>query len=356
MDEIYHNLARADIWRLAAPTGETAFEATEVWMQHETGKIETRISRVDSQSETESPSVKSLKDWLAEDSDGGISHSSESLLVRLVWMTARRQDRRIKLCQDTQNTLVDRFGLGHAYKYFRSSLTGITSLPVVQDDDANKHPYVFAYAPKLVVLWSYTHFPAGAGRRPLIQGIILIEEGKKKSLHKFLHSTLWTADLYHSPMFPYLMLAMWLGVQISSTHAEVVHGVEVVEGSTGYHDYATLPPPPKNLESTGRLAVVASGYKGRLASTDRKIAVMEKLLQFMSRILEKEEGSQSESSSLVNLSCRRGNGLLRNHVDVLRERAEMHRLDAECAHKRVQIQIDAVSLIPLMHKHLRKRH
>jgi hypothetical protein len=342
MNEIYDNLARTDIWALTSASGETAFDVAEAWMPHDTGSIEIRTRRIDANGNNAS-SPESLQRWLDESTNR--EDADQSLLLRLVWMTASRQDRCVKLSQEIQETLVDSFGLGQAYKYFRSSLTGITSLPVIHDRGVHTHPFAFGYAPKLVVLWSQTHFPASVRQRPLTQGIILVEQGKKKSLLKFLQATSWSAELYHCSMFPCLMLALWLGIQVNGIHAEVVHGVENLERSTGFHDYATLPLALRNPESAGRLAVVASGYKGRLASTDRKIAVVDKLLRFILQVLDKEDNSQqSNAINAAGLTCSHGRQILRSHVAVLQDRADMQTLDAECAHKRVQIQIDAVRL------------
>ncbi|KAJ6781759.1 hypothetical protein PWT90_05995 [Aphanocladium album] len=360
MNEIYEKLAFAG--QLAASSDEAALEfdesarvceVYEVWSHNESQKIKHGFRMVYSDQ---------ISDWLQHGGRPKADPGYDVLLLRLVLVTIRpmgdSKKKIVNVTKEVHSLLLKTFGLRLANDYLKSTITNVTSFPkVVVSPDVDRFCYSFNHAPKLAAIWSqeYRYTTERTPSRAAIQGVIYMTEdstadgeakekpekhsGKdgltpRQMLRQLLQSP-FSASLYSNSMAPALLLAMQLGFEIDATQSRIKNVIRIIEGKTGYHTFKSREPASTQQE-LGQLAVQASGSATKLASIDRKSISMQKILQFITKELKKENHIQSGSE------VPSAGQLLEHHVAVLEERLEMQMLDTRYTMKRVDIQIDAI--------------
>lgn len=377
MEDVYRKLGVAvKLWQIEeAPNASSSIEVTEGWYNHEKG-------RVNVQHRTVEPSE--LEEWLEQTTKQSNS-GTKTLVMRLVWVKVDPGKKQLNMSNSTREMLLGAFGLGLAYDYFQSYVTGITKLPREMTSHGPRDAFAFSYAPKLAAIWSATHLPPPFRCRTLTQGLVLIpsptpdpkpeeykpeildpkekeakEEKPEKSVNQILRETLgsgWDAEVLCNPVFPAYLIALLLGIQIDLTQQSIKKKVQGLERRTGYHDFKTT----REETATGlkqELSAKASGWATKLASVERKSKTVDQLLTMVSNEIgvQKEElGIDAENSNrhppeVRNTALTKAMDLLRSNVAVLRYRHDMQVLDTQYIEKRVEIQIQAVSPLPLFHQ------
>jgi hypothetical protein len=287
------------------------------------------------------------------------------------------------MSNSTRTALLDNFGLGLAYDYFQSYVTGVTKLPRETTSNGPRDAFAFSYAPKLAAIWSSTVLPPPFRCRTLTQGLILIpspppppepedhqskehksdaqalkeekpEENVDQILRKILSSG-WDSEVLCNPVFPAYLIALLLGIQIDLTQQDIKKKVQGLERRTGHHEFKT----EREEMATGLkqvLSAKASGWATKLASAERKSKTIDQLLRMVSNgidVQKEELGIDAENSNRLppgmrNTAPIKAMDLLQSNVAVLRYRHDMQVLDTQYIEKRVEIQIQAVSLPPLI--------
>lgn len=337
MEEIYEKLGAADLWQISKSANETAFDVTEAWLDHESGKVSIEQSRVD---------ASSFPTWLEAESRQS-SNGSQSLLQRLVWLDVDVKGKRLRLANMMRDKLLDQFGLKLAHMYFKTYVTGITSLPAASDQVGERRAFALSHAPKLAALWCQQRFEISVNRPPVTRSIIFMPEEQKKVTRKALESN-WHSSLYYNPMFPAFLLAMQLDLDIDKVQEGIKVHVREVERRTGYHKFQSRDDAIRQGE-LGPLAADTSGYATKLASVERKGKAVSKILDFMKlqisdydspkpKLAVAELAHDPRWSKHITNSCE----LLLHHIQVLHDRLHMQMVDNEYTLKRVDIQIQAL--------------
>lgn len=342
MEDIFRNLSTLDYWGRGYGT-ETSFQATELWLNDTTGKVTTVTKKID---------PINVDGWIKEETSGSGDHA-QTLIVRLVWIDVDLQDKIIKQSERTAKSIINTFGLDLAYSYARSCVAGATTFPVrAYGEDAQIQPFCFCYPPKIATVWAQRQPKDGKPGRKLTQAICFVQEEEKSALQKALLGH-WTLDIYRNPVFPSLLLALVIGVQIDVTTLTIKNDIRRVEKRTGYHNFASRHGEVRSEGELEELLAKTSGSASKLASTSRKSQVLERLLSFMDKTLDTSiTGFQEQLRDATPKHPApegikeelHGYSVLKHHVSVLQERQGMQVTDIEYTLKRVQVQSDAVRL------------
>lgn len=325
MENIYEKLGTLNLWGDSGTSDKRTFEVTEAWLQHASGKVKVSSLVVDRDE---------LPAWLENESSGGPGSGAQSLVLRLAWLEVDSQSKSVNLCDSARQALLDGFDLRFAYNYARSCITNVSAFPTTREP-SGRRSYSFCYCPKLAAVWSHHRFQQQqVSRQYITKGIIFAQASEKEWLKKMLESK-WDAGLYASAMFLPLQFSLLLGGQIHKTEEKFKIDIRRIEGRTGYHGFKERKREP-TTEELGDMSAEASGYASKLASVGRKSKMLEKLLDFMFRMVNEEQAQASTPAY----------DLLTHHVALLQDRLAMQTVDTEYTLKRVQIQIAAVSFWP----------
>lgn len=357
MNDVYQKLAGAvRLWQIEeAANVSSDIDVTEAWYSHDTDRVTVQDHHV---------VAAELSEWLqrtTRPSNTGV----KTLVMRLVWVRVDPEKRHFSVSKPTRKALLKAFGLGLAYDYFQSFVTGVTKFPEETTAYGPREAYAFSYAPKLAAIWSSSYRPPPFRCGTLTQGLIFVREpARSTQLEERVIQTLreslthtWDAGLLCHPLFPAYLLALLLGIQIDLTQQGIKKRLQGLEKRTGYHGFASR----REEEATGvfqELSVTASGWITKLASVERKSKTIDQLLTLIS----KQSNTQEKEAINLNSRTERGHGtvsgtvtldtvhLLKSQTDVLKHRHDMQVLDNQYIVKRVEIQIQAVSTlqIPLL--------
>ncbi|PNY25415.1 Uncharacterized protein TCAP_04660 [Tolypocladium capitatum] len=341
MEEIYQNLTTLKQWG-GDSSNETSLDVTELWLEHASGKIKSRDQTVE---------ADGVHGWLSQHKRGS-GDQAESLVVRFVWVDVDVKDKVIRLSDSARDVLLASFGLKLAYGYSRSVISGVTAFPPrPSGPDFDQRTYSFCYIPKIAAVWSHRRPTKLDGPAPVTQCIMFVQGDERKALRQGLRMS-WDLSIYRNPMFPALALSLLLGAQIDGSNGGIKVQLRRVEKRTGYSTFASRQGEEAATEELGSLSAQTSGSAAKLASTMRKTKTLERLLDFIRRMVDEDESrlrpsaadgtAQSGVGDGVSQSALDGCGLLRTHVDLLKERQKNQLLDTEYILKRVQVQIDAL--------------
>lgn len=350
MNDVYQKLGDVvKLWQIEdAKVAIDSVEATEAWYSHENGKVIIQHRSV---------GPAELSQWLQQTTkpyDSGVM----TLVMRLVWVKVDPEERHFNVSKSTRKTILASFGLDLAYTYFQSFVTGATAMPEEKTANGPRQAYAFSYTPKLAAIWSATRRPPPFRCDNLTEGVIFVREAEKdkmpvksvkmpeesvtETLRKYL-SVGWDPELIRNAMFPAYLLAMLLGIQIDLTQQVIKQKVQSLERRTGYHGFESRLEKAAD-EELQSLPATASGLATKLASVERKSKTVEQILAFALRRLSLEEKALVIAKIEDDTSWCEGIGLLRNQIEVLKYRHDMQVLDTEYIMKRVEIQIQAVSV------------
>lgn len=339
MEEIYEKLSAADLWQITKSADETAFDVTEAWLNHKSAKISIEQFRID---------APKFPTWLQTETRSSEA-GDESLLQRLVWLDVDVKGKRLRLANMMRDKLLDKFGLRLAHMYFKTYVTGITSLPASSDAVGERRAFALSHAPKLAALWCQQRFDPSVHRPPVTRSLIFMPEEQKKLTRKALESK-WDVSLYYNPMFPSFLLAMQLEIEIDQVHQGIKVHIREIERRTGYHKFESRDDAILQGD-LGPLAADTSGYATKLASVERKGKAVGAILDFM-RMQICDYESPKSGSATADLAqdlqwkepTKRSCELLLHHIQVLHDRLHMQLVDTDYTSKRVRIQIKAVSV------------
>lgn len=342
MEEIYQNLGILNQWG-SDSSNETSFAVTELWLEDASGKIKPRDQAVE---------AGGVHRWLSQHKRG-FGEQAQSLVMRFVWVDVDVKDKVIRLSDSVRDVLLDSFGLKLAYDYSRSVISGVTAFPPrPSDPDFDQRMYSFCYIPKIASVWSHRRSTKLDGPAPLTQCIMFVQGDERGALKRGLQMS-WDLSIYRNPMFPAFALSLLLGAQIDQSNGGIKVQLRKVEKRTGYSTFASRQGEEAATEELGSLSAQTSGSAAKLASTMRKTKTLERLLDFILRMVDEDESrlrpgaaqgnGPNGSIDPVSQSVLDGCGLLKTHVDLLKERQKNQLLDTEYILKRVQVQIDAVS-------------
>lgn len=392
MDEVYQKLSidQLKLWPVTDcdTTCTNVLEVTDFW-QHASGEVDKPKSRNVSLREPE------LSKWLSEETRGSGPDKTKSLVLRLLWIevdkynvgekgesemnddlekkipeakshrsmlelfkkkgkTQMEEAEETKDETDSSKVLVHlptearkkilkKFGLGLAYEYVMTCVAGTTSFPSKSKPDAIQQSYAFCYYPKLAAIWSHHRFRPPALRESATYGLILAGKSQRLRLQTMLERLAWQPVLLTHAMFPAFIFSFLLSSEVSRTREDMKPFIQQVEMRTRHTDYKSQTGLSDKLAHTklGKLSAKMSGLAVRLAGVERKSKTVETLLEF---ILKRVDAAATVTGQLERNGD--ADALLKNYVSVLHERLSMQILDTTYTMKRVQIQIDAVSLKP----------
>jgi hypothetical protein len=328
MEEIYQKLSVVNLWQGFENSEETSFEVIEAWLRHSSGQIEMHRKPVH---------FKELDNWLAEETDGD-GDTKQSLVLRIALIGCDIRKRKLKLSGDVMKTLLKSFDLELAYKYSQSCITNISAIPPLSDE---YQAYSFCYMPKLAAIWAHRRFDAESptDRSYLTQGLIFLDESNMLFLSEVFR-TPWSTPLYESPMFPALLLSLILSTQIHQGEEKVKLKIRASERCASFK----MPSQGYDKAVMGlfiSLAAEADRCAVKLGSLSRKSKMVEKALKFILKNTSEHRGDGTSSKSLSDEACQ----LLKSHVLLLEDRLEMQLVDIEYTSKRVQLQINIVSVL-----------
>ncbi|POR34676.1 Uncharacterized protein TPAR_05130 [Tolypocladium paradoxum] len=341
MEEIYQNLSILNQWG-SDSSNETSFDVTELWLEDASGKIKPRHQTVE---------AGGVHRWLSQHKKG-FGDQAQSLVMRFVWVDVDVKDKVIRLSDSVRDVLLDNFGLKLAYGYSRSVISGVTAFPLrPSDPDFDQRTYSFCYIPKIASIWSHRRSTKPDGPAPVTQCIMFVQGDERKALKQGLQVS-WDLSIYRNPMFPAFALSLLLGAQIDQSNGGIKVQLRKVEKRTGYSTFASRQGEEAATEELGNLSAQTSGSAAKLASTMRKTKTLERLLDFILKMVDEDESRlrlgaandtvQNDSIDPVSQSALDGCELLKTHVDLLKERQKNQLLDTEYILKRVQVQIDAL--------------
>lgn len=112
-----------------------------------------------------------------------------------------------------------------------------------------------------------------------------------------------------------------------------------IEVATGHHSWKSRTKAPAAGDPY-TLSTKMSGYSMKLASASRKIKVAEETVQFGLDMLNPRRVSENK-----------GNEVLIQEFKILQHRARMQQADAEYLQQRIEMQLNAVGSIFLLHFH-----
>lgn len=331
MDEIYEKLSSSvNLWQGLQYLDEvSSFEAIEVW-RNGSGEVSISLREVHS---------KELYDWLDETTrDDG--DNKQSLVMRLALIGCDPKGKQLKLSQKVLDPLLDEFDLRLAYRYSRSCITNVSAIPY-----NGCQTYSFCYMPKLAAIWSHKRFDATdpTDQSYLTRGLIFIEESKKDAFSNMFCSP-WNAILYQSPMFPAFFLSIILSMEIHQEEANIKTKIRDVEAKTG-HDRVSL---NKHEEGTTlsyiRLAIQVDRHAVKLAGVSRKSKMAERTLSFILKNISEQDSAAAAAAAPAGAASAETRQLLGSHVSLLQDRLAMQAVDIEFTLKRVQLQINTVSI------------
>lgn len=347
-DDVYKILGSViDLWKLPTTGDNEYVDTTEFWLSHATNKVKVSSRRI-------APEERVA--WLDERTQGA-GENAKSLLARFVWVEASDADNSISLSQSVQHDILEKFGLTVAHHYFKSTLSGINALPRVSEPRADRRSYAFCFGPKRAAIWSQT-IRKDVAAEPVTEGFLFLRAlpkstasednmkgGTALQFQKLIQSAPWSPDVCRSSAFPAYLNALVLSKEITQTVAERGSQIRNIENQTGFHEYQGRDAPFENVELHEESAR-ASGISTKLASVTRKATMVEKLLDFVDRMVE-EDKTHLRTIVLPDGSSpptETHGQLLRSNVAVLRQRLEMQAAETEYAQNRVQTQINVVSI------------
>lgn len=346
MDDVYQKLSAAvKLWDIDDEANITSLTATEAWLDHASGVVNTTERTVQGQD---------LQKWLdcTSNSDGP---DGTTMVMRFVWVRVDPSKRQILMARSMRKALLQSFGLNLAYQYFQSFSTGIATLPGVAEAHAKRQAYAFSYAPKLAAIWSRTQMLPPRRCQSLVQGLIFVRSASDQrtgqgqdfvALQKAV-SQKWDANLLQSAMFPAYVFAMMLGIQVDHTQDAIRALVQQLEARTGYHSFSSRREGPADGDPR-KLTAAASGWATKLASVERKRTVTSLLHDWILEQCRTEEEELKAAAAAGNYSpdswsSQDGITLLRAQVQLLKSRHEFQGLEAKFILKRVETQNQAVS-------------
>ena len=357
MDDIYGIHVDADLWKLPESSTVETIQATEFWLQHITNKVKVKTRSIEPQDQ---------EAWLNQRKKGS-GPTQQSLLGRFVWLVADDSAKTISLSKSIQSTLLERFGLQLAGKYFRTFYSGVAALPRVSNPEFDQRAYAFCYGPKIAATWSHTTFKDSSAGEGITEALIFCRTPPKKEkaenstpkknelegFQNLLKGVSWNAELCRSSAFPAYLFSLMLGRQISMTQAEIVGSIRQVEIYTGFHEYtyreyAHGKDDEKNdggqqlVEWTAK----CSGHAAKLASVTRKGKVLRNLLEFITKTVDDDANfrNRGRPPSGDNDGSLSGDNLLKQSVELLQNRLDMQQVEVEHTLRRTEIQIEAVCL------------
>lgn len=163
MEEIYHKLSTVDLWQLRYAEHTTSVEASEAWLNHGTGKVTISHLLVHDHE---------LARWLQQSTRG----AEETLVMRMVYVLVDPANKEMDMSEVTNQMLLKSFGLGLAYGYFQSFVSGVTALPQVKRPHWTRQAYTFSYAPKNAAIWSYTRYRPPSRSEGVVQGLVFVRK------------------------------------------------------------------------------------------------------------------------------------------------------------------------------------
>ncbi|KAJ6440292.1 hypothetical protein O9K51_06082 [Purpureocillium lavendulum] len=337
MEDIYQNLSFLDQWKNRS-TDETSFEVTELWLQKTSGKILTRGHTVE---------AGGINRWLSQ-RQRGLGDQEESVVLRVIWADVSFQDKAINICDAVRDELLDKLGLKLAHGYSRSIISGVTAFPPRSADPAlDSRAYSICYIPKLAAIWSHTRSTTPDGPDPVTNCIMFVQRDEKAGLQQCLNMP-WDLSICRNAMFPALALALLLGTQIDKSNGDIKVQIRKVEKRTGYSTFNSRQADKPAEEELGELSAQTSGSAAKLASTMRKTKTLERVLDWILRMVAEEEGRMQQTQAqgggtlAAEQSLQEGCDLLKSHVNLLKERQKNQLLDTEYTLKRTEVQVAAL--------------
>lgn len=337
MEDMYQNLSFLDQWKNGS-TDETSFKVTELWLQKTSGKISAKGQTVE---------AGGINRWLSQRTRG-LGDQEESVILRVIWADVSVQDKTINISEAVRDELLDKLGLKLAHGYSRSLISGVTAFPPRSSDPAlDSRAYSICYIPKLAALWSHTRPTMPDGPPPITNCIMFVQKDEKAGLQQCLNMT-WDLNICRNPMFPAFALALLLGTQIDKSNGDIKVQIRKVEKRTGYSTFTSRQADKPAEEELGELSAQTSGSAAKLASTMRKTKSLERVLDWILKMIAEEEGrmqqiqTQRGGTLAGEQSMQEGCDLLKAHVDIVRERSKNQFLDTEYTLKRTEVQVDAV--------------
>lgn len=327
MEEIYQKLSVVNLWQGFGNSNEESFEVIEAWLHHSSGQIQINRKPV---------SVKELEDWLTDETDGE-GDSRKSLVLRIALIGCDIKNIVLKLSSDVMKTLLKSFDLELAYKYSKSCITNVAAIP---PQSSEHKAYSFCYMPKIAAMWAHRRFDAQSptDRPYLTQGVIFLDESNMLFLSEVFR-TPWSALLYESPMFPAFLLTLILSTQIHQGEEKVKLKIRASERCSS--DQMPHQGYDKSVMSLFiSLAAEADRCAVKMGSLSRKCKMVEKALKFIAKNISEQSGDETLPDAVSAEACQ----LLKSHVLLLEDRLEMQVVDIEYTLKRVQLQINIVSI------------
>lgn len=250
--------------------------------------------------------------------------------------------------------IADAWNLQEACDFAQSCFAGVSSMPT---RDEHVRTFTVTYHPKVAMAWSQITTPETSH----IQGIIFVGREQRAEMLRILKSQ-WSTALASHAMFPAFLCGLMLGHELDFTLDGIKSDVREIEVRTGHHRFDRRQEQPASGE-LGQLSAKMSGCAAKLANCSRKLKVTETLNDFMllqaesaiaRRNLQTEDTaapaytspydkwwSARPTTALVEEGIR-GSELLKHHIKVMKDRAEMQVVDNEYMRQRVQVQIAAL--------------
>lgn len=233
--------------------------------------------------------------------------------------------------------VVDAFDVSQANKYYTSTFTGITELPVKTKGGSivNRRCFAFSHHSKLAVLWSHVSnkdlFEAQSWINAIVLGTDDLIPGFKDEL-----GGQWEAKTTIHPMFPLVICTLVLSKDISSKHITIDNDLKTVEARTGYHRF-TRRSVTAATEDLGELSARTSGSEAKLAGITRKLKALRIMFDFISNNTQSDP--EKHSSHETDMS---GEEIIHHGVNLIKKRVEMQTIENEYILHRVRIQVEAV--------------
>lgn len=353
MDDLYNIFAANDLWGNGQPAKTDDFETIE--FRQVPGKHEAKAySRKVSATECEK--------WLDEGSQLASDDHTGVVLARFVWVDINlgNQDAiNLNISDHTRERILKAFGLKTAYRYSKSSVSGVSALPRTTTPQGQHQAFVLCHAPKIAAIWSHSRFHPPMARNEIVQGIVLAvnpvrkpttpkspwkrpesEQPRRIPIPEQLKKMPWMPFLCENPTFPAYLFSILLSQQIDDAQRAAQVWVKEVESKTAYHDFEHRQ--NRGLGSElGVLEAKTSGKATKMASCERKSKMVSKLLDFTENISEDRCSTRGHFCEQPSPIC--DCSKMKARVGLIRERLEMQRIDTEYTLERIRIQIAAVS-------------
>ncbi|UNI20825.1 hypothetical protein JDV02_006877 [Purpureocillium takamizusanense] len=337
MEDVFQNLSFLDQWNYKS-TDDSSFKVAELWLQKTSGKISVKSQTVE---------AGGINRWLSQRTRG-LGDQEESVILRVIWAEISVLDKTINISEAVQDELLGKLGLKVAHGYSRSLISGVTAFPPRSSNPAlDSRAYSICYVPKLAALWSHTRSITPDGPPPITNCIMFVQRDEKAGLQQCLNMS-WDLNICRNPMFPAFALALLLGTQIDKSNGDIKVQIRKIEKRTGYSTFTSRQADKPAEEELGELSAQTSGSAAKLASTMRKTKSLERVLDWILKMLAEEESRmqqiQTQRGGILDAeqSTQEGSDLLKSHVDILRERSKNQFLDTEYTLKRTEVQVHAL--------------